>query len=236
MSQKRSPLVLDDLSDDPELAFVKFESKRRAIQYAKHKPGNWVAEREYVTGVVAFIHEMEIDIGFAADLCPSNTEFSAWYFAFRQKIDYSLTRIKIRRRKSLADQYTPILELTSDFRAEIHSRLDQIRKIVRAVDLDEDKRDAIFDKISALAKEVDKSKTRLGAYLWLYLEVTDAIGKGRKNLGPLLNKLDGLMKIFGQILAESDVKKLPPSGKTKKLPPPDTDDSDDKEGPDSDDN
>ena len=44
------------------------------------------------------------------------------------------------------------------------------------------------------------------------------------------------MKIFGQILAESDLKKLPPSDKIKKLPSPDTDDSDDGEGPDSDDN
>ena len=174
---------LEDLPDDPELAFVEFERKLSAIANLNQGSRDWGAERKYAIGIIAFVHEMEIDIAVPDKLPPADDDFYLWFDSFKQKIDYYLNRMRIRRRKSLTDQYIPILELTSDFRAEIHTRLDQIRRIVRAGDWDEDKRDAIFDKISAVAKEVDKSKTRLGAFLSLYLDVTDAIGKGKKISG-----------------------------------------------------
>lgn len=95
--------------------------------------------------------------------------------------------------------------------------------MVNRVDLPDPKKDAIYGKVNALQSEVDRSKTRLDAFLSRWLDVTNAASEGAENLEPVVKLLDHVMKIFGRAKTEHDVGNLPPPDEQQKLPSPATD-------------
>ena len=107
-----------------------------------------------------------------------------------------------------------------DYRKQIHRLLSNIREIVHSAELSDNKKDSVMEKITTLSEEVDKSKTRGEGLLSLYLDVTNAVSEGAKNLDPALERLDKIMRIFGRAKAEAKTAQLSPPEEQKRLPPP----------------
>ena len=110
--------------------------------------------------------------------------------------------------------------LSDDYKQEIHHLLNRVRKVVHASDLEQPKKDAIQKKINELNDEVDQSTTKFGRYKAVWLEVTEAVGEGAKNLEPAVKILERVGSIFGKARAETDPAQLPSPATPKKLPGP----------------
>lgn len=187
---------LDDLPDDPELAFVEFDNRLfKAVQLDNNR-ADWSVERRYVWRIKAYCDEFKIGLDFRPP--QSDADFRDWYTSFLDEISYHKTRITIRKQKEDRAGATTILKLNEGFRQEIYKRLDQVRAYIEASGLNDRKKDAIYAKIAALRSEVDRSKTRLDAFLSIQLDVTAAIGQSADNLEPVVNLLNAITKVFSR--------------------------------------
>ena len=180
---------------------------------------NWlVRAHQYVQIVLAFIdeHETELEIAdFDRSMPGGHGEyFDAWFRGFRNTINYYQARYRFRREAPVGPALTVVLD--NDSRAEVHRLLGKIKKIVAQMEVGDAKRDAIYNKIAALAAEVDKSRTRIDALFSFILESSKTMGEAAENAEPMMKLLERLKDLFAN--AKSDSTSLPPPA--RQLPPP----------------
>jgi hypothetical protein len=85
----------------------------------------------------------------------------------------------------------------------------------------QDKKDRLYDKILALAGEVDRDRTRFDAYSALLLEAATTTGKAVRKLKPLLKLLQPITILFANAkYSENTQLQLPPAPTLKRLEPP----------------
>lgn len=227
MADQDKPITdeeMADLPDDDELAFVVYEERLRARtrNRVSENEGSTL-EREYVNHILAFLKVVNIDVPVNREPPYGDQQFWVWYHQFVQEIDLHSVGVRLAHARGAGSGITTAIYLSEDYRTEIHSLLGRVRKVVNAADLPDPKKDDIYDKINALQSEVDRSKTRLDAFLSRWLDVTNAAGEGAENLEPVVKLLGHVMKVFGRAKTEHDVGQLPPPEVTEKLPSPATD-------------
>ncbi|MEG6508527.1 hypothetical protein V6C03_06045 [Methyloligella sp. 2.7D] len=106
------------------------------------------------------------------------------------------------------------VSLDEDWRDKASSYIAHIRKVVQNADVEERLREAILKRLNDLQREIGRNRAKLDAVVDALLVVTEAVGKGAKNLEPavkLLEKLAGALS--GLRRSEQDAK--------PQLPPPD---------------
>ncbi|MGR0184097.1 hypothetical protein [Azospirillum aestuarii] len=195
---------LGELPHDPEEAFMEFDARLFEYVEANKDQQSWSVERRYISRLKAFADEHEINLPFSLKIPIEDDAFGEWYRWALDQIDYYKTRLTIRTHRGKTSGTVTILTLNDGFRVEIHNRLNQIRSYIESSPLDEKKKDAIYSKIAALQAEVDKSKTRLDAFLSVQLDITAAIGKGAESLEPVVKLLDSVKKIFSRAKDENE--------------------------------
>lgn len=170
---------------------------------------------------------MDIDINLTVpDI--DDEGFFRYYNYFTDKLDYYKSRITFREINKQRNGVSTIIKLSKSYKDEIHNLINKIRQITESANLTDKKKDAIYNKLSALSLEVDKSRTRSEALLSLYFDITNAASEGAENLDPLIERVERLMKIFGRAKREQEQGQLPAPEKPKQLNPP-KGDSDDAE-------
>lgn len=203
------------LPDDPDIAFVQYESIIRERMLDEQDDRTDEAERQYIAYALAFIDEYNINIDIDKDAPDENDSFWKYYKGFIKSIDYYKARIMVRTYRSGSSTIAIAISLSNDYRSQIHDHLAAIRKIVTAVEMEETRREALFSKINTLAREVDRERTRLEVFTAMFLDVTQAIGEGAENLEPLLKRIERLAAIFGKAKAEADREEIGPPPKKK---------------------
>ncbi len=219
----------EDLPDDPELAFLVLEErlwakvvKARApkeIFGEIEQPNPRIVEQEehsYVESIKGYIDETGIDIKFKDSTGLWDNDFPE----FHGIVQYFKARLRTRTKMAFFAKPGEMVSLSDDYKQEIHHLLNRVRKVVHASDLEQPKKDAIQKKINELNDEVDQSTTKLGRYKAVWLEVTEAVGEGAKNLEPAVKILERVGSIFGKARAETDPAQLPSPATPKKLPGP----------------
>lgn len=184
------------------------------------------AARKYVASIKGFVAEAEMDFGFY-DPVPSNSlRFTDFYKAFEHYVNQYRAaleaRLAIMQASPNLSSSDVMLVLTADHKVQIHNRINQIRKIIEVAELPTDKKDAIYGKIAALSKEVDKEKTALGTTLVAILDISNIAGKAAKNVDPLTKKIETLYKLFSSAKEESDQLQIGVD-EMKQLPAPEDD-------------
>ena len=207
-------------------AFLDFEKSEREMFSAKGERNYFGAAREYVGGVRGFVEEanMELPVFNPKSFPEDDNNFDDEFRNFQS--DVTQFRAGLRARLALLDQSEDnsstgqeTLRNTSSYKIEIHDRLNQIRKIVGNIELPQEKKDLIYDKISALGNEVDREQTRLGSLMANVLDISATAGKAAKNVDPLFKRIDALMKLFSDAKSEVDPK-LIEAEEVKSLPAP----------------
>jgi hypothetical protein len=99
--------------------------------------------------------------------------------------------------------------------------LSQIKDAVDKLEVPEAKREALYRRISDLENEVDRDRTRFGAYSALLLEAAATTGKAARKLKPLMKLLQPITILLA-IAKESENAqlRLPPAPALKRLEPP----------------
>lgn len=193
---------LSDLPDNVEDAFVVFEERlRRGLETARmndrrensdndgYYRGTYSPERFYVSSVLAFLDENNLDID-VTDISRAEENFKTHFDHFFGNINYARTRFALRKKRiANGTAGTPIV-VGQDFKTEIHSNLETIRKIVNQNVTNENKKEAIFSKIASLQYEVSSDRTTVDALFARAIDLSEVLGEMGEKLEPAVQKLE----------------------------------------------
>lgn len=102
--------------------------------------------------------------------------------------------------------------LDENWKSTATTYVQHIRKAVLAARMEEALREPIIAKLNELQREIDRNRTRVDALSETWLKVTEAIGRGAENLGPvarLLDKLSGSLSWLRRTQSDEVPKTLP---------------------------
>ena len=197
---------VDDLSLNREEAFIAFEERLRvalATSQAEDRrnnsdnsgyyTGSYSPERFYVSSVMAFLDEYDLNLEVRDITYLSDDEFRSAFDDFFNRVNYVRTRFKLRKARPATGQTGTVITLKPDYKDEIHGLLNTVRKIVNANIQSESKRELIYKRIAALESEVDRDRTTIDAVFGRFLELSRVVGECAKNLEPLVQKLERVM-------------------------------------------
>lgn len=221
---------IDGLGDNAEEAFVVFEERLRAglrnaqekderlfTDHDGHYLGSFAPQRYYVSSIMAFLDEYDLDIGKISDISKvDNSFFLSQFNDFFSSINYARTRFKLRKEKIGSGQIGTPIVIDSDYKAEIYKNLNTIRKIVNSNVQDENKKDAIYKKIANLQSEVDRDRTTIDAFFARATDLSRTISECAENLDPAIQRLERIMSAFGK--GTKQIPRLPNKESQKLLP------------------
>lgn len=157
-----SESIYDDLPEDHEQAFVYLEKQFRAQLDESLKDNNESSydaycKRTYMNQVIAAANSL--DIPGIKDYAVPSGDRKIWEVFQSFEMDVMNLSIQIginhaRRRK----RYSVALDKVE--KEKIRHYIEQIRTVVENSELPQDKRDAIFKKLSELVLEIDRDRTR----------------------------------------------------------------------------
>ena len=158
--------------------------------------GSYEPERSFVTAILAFLDEYGIESEVVDISELANDEFAKHFGKFKSKVEYLVTRFRLRQHRIESGDIGTLIAIGSDYKAEIGKLLDTTRKIVNQEVKDANKKDNIFRKIANLQSEVDRDQTTIDALFGKMIDLSQAIGTAAENLEPLVDKLERLKKVF----------------------------------------
>ncbi len=154
--------IYDDLPDDHELAFAALEAHYKAqleVDIEGSNEGSVISyyKQRYCNQVIAAAKSLGVD--HIKDYSLPSGEQNIWdfYAHFETDVMNLIIQIRInhsRRRKAYS------VAFDSAAKQKIRHYIEQIRTAVEQSDLPQNKRDAIFKKLSDLTFEVDRDRTR----------------------------------------------------------------------------
>jgi hypothetical protein len=154
--------IYDDLPEDPELAFAMLETHYKSQLEADIEgstEGNAIAyyKQRYCNQVIAAAKSLRIE--YIKDYSLPEGDRKSWEFYDRFEADVMNLIIQIRinhsrRRKAYS------VAFDSAAKQKIRHYIEQIRTEIEQSSLPQNKRDAIFKKLSELTLEIDRDRTR----------------------------------------------------------------------------
>jgi len=222
-------LKVDDLSDSSEEAFALYEQRARTAfqdqiqndrQYHSDHDGNYegsyAPERSYVTAILAFLDEYSIESNIEDISELENDEFYKEFGRFKSKVEYISTRFSLRKNRLEKGSLGTAITIEKNYKSEVGSHLEKIRKIINQEVSEGAKKDKIFKKIGALQSEVDRDITTIDAAFGRMLALSRVMGECGDNVKPAIDQLERIKKIFWDNSDKVDA--LPKPERPKALP------------------
>lgn len=220
---------IDDLPASSEEAFAKFEARARE-HYEGSVPndrsyntdqhdnyhGSYEPERSYVTAILAFLDEYSIDAEIEDISELGNEDFFVNFGRFKSKVQYISTRFALRGNRITSGSIGTTLQITRNYKSEVGSLLERIRKIINQKVSDGAKKDKIFTKIASLQSEVDRDITTVDAVFGRMMDLSKLLGEAGANIKPAVDQLEKIKKIFWDNSEKVDT--LPKPDRPKMLP------------------
>ena len=220
--------ILADLPENNELAFGIFIQKARALLNETDFDSEDRAREargRVADFAIGLIHGLSLDIPVPTR--PRITEtnsFNNWFQTFWSDVNTFAVRYRAPHIIGSSADIITAISFSDDYRQEIGKLLNRVRKVINQADLPNNKKDAIYAKIAKLQAEVDRSVTRLGYFLSIWYDLTNAVGEGAENLEPAMKLLERVFRLGGYAKAEHDQGRLPAPEDRKQLPGPTTPD------------
>lgn len=221
---------LDNLPSDHAQAFVELENilrertESKLFDYERINMDTDSVRRAYVSGVIAAAKEYEIE-GLENYPVPNNVDdIRQFYSSFLADVDLTTMQLRIRIAKT-RKRYSVSLEQKE--KSKIHHYIQQIRAAIDEANIEESKRNKLFEKLNDFAAEVDKSRTTFQCLSDLFVTLCATIGDGVKELEPARKWLDSIAGVMGktkeaeeqfQELTHAQNKKI--TGPRKQIAPP----------------
>jgi len=135
-------------------------------------------------------------------------DFGYSYRNLLRQLDAFSLAYRLENRRSSADLGALRVVFENAEREEIHQHISKIRKVIAAADLSDRKSDILFDRLNALAKEVDRTMTRIDTYAAVALDITSAVGQAAEKLEPLVKIIERIGAVFGKAKSRQDTPEL----------------------------
>jgi hypothetical protein len=104
-------------------------------------------------------------------------------------------------------------------KVKVCHHLDKLRGIFEKLEVEEDKREALFKKLIELRHEVERDRTRFDSYAALAIESAGIVGDVVEK-SSILKVLDSIAKVFWGSRKEQETKRLPAPTPPKRIEPP----------------
>ncbi|MFZ1426327.1 MAG: hypothetical protein WAS21_06120 [Geminicoccaceae bacterium] len=216
-----------ELSEDPEMAFVEYEGRRRKELFSNISDiptDNYGYIRDekafYVAKIIGF-HDAH-DFSFLNDpnLRTADDDFDNKFDAFLMSITKITTQLGVRHARRLKP-ISITLTLTEDIRRQLHSYINKMREVLSPINLPARKKEDLFKKINLLADEIDRDRTKGEAYTALVIEIASVAGNAAQEMEPVRRISDSIGNLFGKAknLADS-ILGLPGPSQPKRIEAP----------------
>ncbi len=192
-----------------------------------------IHEQRYIDILIAFDEVHDLGNLTAFKNAPSDNEsFHQFFSSFRRQVEILSHKIKMEAARRVKTGEQTIVVLDTPARGAIHALINAIREKLNELQLPENKRESLFDKLNAFAAEVDRNRTRTEAFLSFVVDVSRTAGVVKKELEPLQQPIDRVLDLIEKANDKHDA--LPPrkdrnriQGPPKRLAPPQQDLDDD---------
>ena len=207
------------LPSEPELAYAEYHRRMREIydQNVSDESG-WYFERQFVDKMIAFDLSYELGIFDRINSPPGNdTNFSEYFQTFSRVARVNADTFLLRHARKIRLGTTPEYVLNEPEKAKIHQLISKIREQIGALEVSDDKRDALFDKLNSFAAEVDRERTRPESFFSLLIQAKHLL-KGKdeeKSTTNLWDVLIRVVEVFGESKTAADA--LPDYTKKPKI-------------------
>jgi hypothetical protein len=104
-------------------------------------------------------------------------------------------------------------------KVRVQHHIEQLRGIFEKLEVEQDKREALFNRLNELQKEVDRERTRFDAYAALAVEVAGVIGDAVEK-SKVLDVLNAIAKVIWGSKKEEETKRLPAPSTPKRIEAP----------------
>ncbi|RUU74878.1 hypothetical protein [Mesorhizobium sp. M7A.F.Ca.MR.362.00.0.0] len=211
---------LSGLDEDDEIAFTQLVERfngelAQQLHDAEDREDTRHYHIDYINNVLAAARGFEIE-AFSSWELPTYDDAYAQYRLFSYFVKSYVMQTHIRKQRVIK---TYSVSLAIEDKERIHHLINGIREILTKADIDEKKRNSLFDKLNALAADVDRARTQFQNLMLAGLEVAhlgDALGKTLNPVNELLDRIKGIIaRVKGE---EPEPFKLP--SPQKRIEPP----------------
>jgi len=211
-----------NLPDDPEEAFAalhlrKYKELEKA--WEENSSGSWYHERRYVDCLIAF--DDVYGLGVLADFRTpprGEREFGEFFQDFRRYVEISSQKFLMEAARRAKREAGSIVVLDDVARTALHHLISKIRDKLNEINLPEDKRESLFNKLNAFAAEVDRNRTRTQGYYAFAVEFAKAARQVNVELRPLQDTVDKILDWLDRATSLKDA--LPPWSERKGIEGP----------------
>jgi hypothetical protein len=209
-----------DLPEDPEEAFLQLEAHYREELSAElrqiHESDGPIAYTHYIAKVLGAIIELGLEGEATTQQLPAvaDTTYNT-YVEFAKDIEHYKSRLKIRRARRIQG-YSVKFDQTA--KSKIHHHIKQLRTFFEKIEVSEAKRESLFNRLSDLENEVDRTRTRFETFAALAIESADLAAELVER-SKIRDLLDAIARVFGAT-HQDQRKRLPPAREPKKIEPP----------------
>jgi hypothetical protein len=212
--------VYADLPDDPEEAFLKLEKHFKEDCQAKlaalaQDETPRLVYVEYISKVIAAVRELGIEAEFETDVPRISTVDYNTYAEFGKDVDHYRTKMSIRNARRTKGYSVRFDGATKE---KIRHHLEQLRGIIEKLEVKQEKKESLFDKLNDFAKEVDRDRTRFEMWGAVVVQAAEVLGDAAEAAEPARKWVDSISRlIWGAKEKENETKQLPPPKEVKQI-------------------
>ena len=214
--------LYENLPGDSETAFLHLEKYfldkcDSELQRSANGYSHAVAWVKYMNYVLNTLRELELSPTLSLNEAPLIQKIDEpTYINFRNSVDHYKAALKIRcaRRKQ---GYSVRFDAAT--KEKMRHYLQKIRDILDKLEIDQRKKEALFQRVDALAQEIDRDRTHFDAFGALVIESAGVLDDAAGKMGNVRKVIDSLAHLFWGARQESELR-LPPRTEPKKIEPP----------------
>jgi hypothetical protein len=237
MDDDLSDALFEGLPSDPYAASVELLRRVNDHFIDDRSHSNSEAQYSIANGIFAAFYEanhfqMPNPVGFKSgngveDLIEwHRSQPQRQYEAFRNQImEFHALYMRSVAKRAISLKITKAFGyavLTSEEKEKIHSHLSRVRKIIERSQLDDRKKNSLFDSLSKLERDVDRNGTPTDRFFAFMGDMGFCLGELAHSAGPAIKEVKEILKIITQARARNEQVQLPPSGEILTLPEPPT--------------
>lgn len=207
-----------NLPDDPEMALCELHKKLKIAVYKNVEMGDPNSEisdnvykGQHVDIIISFLKVHDISITLPDVSYDWHNDFDLEYKIFVNALNRHVYEHDFRKLKHIKEGTVTSVEFSSEEKAEIHERIDNIRCIIEKSGLSDDKKNAVYAKLNAIAAEVDRVATRTDMFFGLFLDASIALGRGAEHAKPFFDEVRSIIQSIFRAKSRSEGVALPPA-------------------------
>jgi hypothetical protein len=220
-----------DLPPDPSEAIIKFASSIRQdvlnVSPRPAKPEDYTAIASFI---LKFIDKYSLSINLSKLDSDSDLNLVMKLLSrieayrktmVREATDAQVTDLLIKYDSFATRESFGLAHLNTDEKKKIHESIGRIRSILETSTLSDRKKNALYDRLNELAREVDASGTMTDRFFALAGDIGFVMGDVAEKAKPLLREVKEVLRIVTRARARQEGISLPPGDEVLRLPAPD---------------